>query len=194
MDRSSYLLILSVKKLYAHWTNPPCLSPFTDRGRDNPVFCGGSRRGSGIAAGAADQAEFRQGVRSGPVDAGAARQPAAKLQQRTADPRGQTPCGDGGRDGGRGEPDFAGIRSTPPGAETGTRPPAAGGCGKNSRLLPPDAARKAGKSLALLMSDEGGRAAFDNAVNTATNVLSPQDRELLGPTFKTWKKMLEKPR
>lgn len=50
------------------------------------------------------------------------------------------------------------------------------------------------KALALLMSDEGGRAAFDNAVNTATNVLSPQDRELLGPTFKTWKKMLEKPR
>lgn len=50
------------------------------------------------------------------------------------------------------------------------------------------------KALALLMSDEGGRAAFDNAVNTATNVLSPQDRELLGLTFKTWKKMLEKPR
>lgn len=50
------------------------------------------------------------------------------------------------------------------------------------------------KALALLMNDEGGRAAFDNAVNTAANVLSPQDRELLGPTFKTWKKMLEKPR
>lgn len=48
------------------------------------------------------------------------------------------------------------------------------------------------KALALLMSDEGGRAAFDDAVNTAANVLSPQDRELLGPTFKIWKKMLEK--
>lgn len=49
------------------------------------------------------------------------------------------------------------------------------------------------KALALLMSSEGGRASFDRAINTATNRLSPQDREQLGPTFKIWKEMLEKP-
>lgn len=49
------------------------------------------------------------------------------------------------------------------------------------------------KALSLLMSSEGGRASFDRAVNTATNRLSPQDREQLGPTFKIWKEMLEKP-
>ena len=43
------------------------------------------------------------------------------------------------------------------------------------------------------MSSEGGRASFDRAVNTATNHLSPQDREQLGPTFKILKEMLEKP-
>ena len=58
------------------------------------------------------------------------------------------------------------------------------------RRLPREQQRKA---LALLMSSEGGRASFDRAINTATNRLSPQDREQLGPTFKIWKEMLEDP-
>lgn len=58
------------------------------------------------------------------------------------------------------------------------------------RRLPREQQRKA---LALLMSSEGGRASFDRAINTATNRLSPQDREQLGPTFKIWKEMLEEP-
>lgn len=48
------------------------------------------------------------------------------------------------------------------------------------------------KAISILMNDKDSRAAFDNAINTAANVLSPKDRELLNPTFKTWKKILER--
>lgn len=44
------------------------------------------------------------------------------------------------------------------------------------------------------MNTEEGRAKFNQAVNTTTNILSPGDRELLGPTIKIWKNMLENTR
>ena len=56
------------------------------------------------------------------------------------------------------------------------------------RKMPVEKQRKA---VALLMNSEAGRAKFNQAINTTTNVLSPQDRELLGPTLKIWKDMLE---
>lgn len=59
------------------------------------------------------------------------------------------------------------------------------------RKLPKDKQRKA---VAALMNTEEGRAKFNQAVNTTTNILSPGDRELLGPTIKIWKNMLENTR
>ena len=56
------------------------------------------------------------------------------------------------------------------------------------RTLPREKQRRA---VGILMNTPEGRAQFNQAVNTATNVLSPADRELLGPTIKTWKTMLE---
>ena len=60
-----------------------------------------------------------------------------------------------------------------------------------SRKLPQEKQRKA---VAVLMNTEEGRAKFNQAVNTTTNILSPGDRELLGPTIKIWKNMLENTR
>ena len=59
------------------------------------------------------------------------------------------------------------------------------------RKLPQEKQRKA---VAVLMNTEEGRAKFNQAVNTTTNILSPGDRELLGPTIKIWKNMLENTR
>ena len=50
------------------------------------------------------------------------------------------------------------------------------------------------KALALLTGTPGGRAQFNNVIDTAATGLSPEDRRLLGPTMKIWKSMLEPPR
>lgn len=46
------------------------------------------------------------------------------------------------------------------------------------------------KALALLADTPGGRAQLNRAIETTANVLSPEDRKLLGPTIKIWKNML----
>ena len=47
------------------------------------------------------------------------------------------------------------------------------------------------KALDLLANTPGGRAQLNRAIDTTANVLSPEDRKLLGPTVKIWKSMLE---
>ena len=56
------------------------------------------------------------------------------------------------------------------------------------RKLPKEKQRRA---VGILMNTPEGRAQFNQAVNTTVNVLSPEDRALLGPTIKTWKNLLE---
>lgn len=46
------------------------------------------------------------------------------------------------------------------------------------------------RALALLADTPGGRAQLNRAIETTANVLSPEDRKLLGPTIKIWKNML----
>lgn len=47
------------------------------------------------------------------------------------------------------------------------------------------------KALSLLANTPGGRAQINRAIDTTSNVLSPEDRKLLGPAVKIWKSMLE---
>ena len=49
------------------------------------------------------------------------------------------------------------------------------------------------QAVALLSRTPGGRAQFNRAIDTVSE-LSPTDRQLLGPTFKIWKSMLEEGR
>ena len=50
------------------------------------------------------------------------------------------------------------------------------------------------KALSLLANTPGGRAQLNRAIDTTSNVLSPEDRKLLGPAVKIWKSMLEEVR
>ncbi len=47
------------------------------------------------------------------------------------------------------------------------------------------------KALNLLANTPGGRTQLNRAIDTTANVLSPEDRQLLGPAVKIWKSILE---